>query len=77
MAIYRLLEDTAFVDGAVKAMTAAYEEVRRELKLADRTHPLNETAAMEIIEAAKLGEIDPISLKNRAWGGPRQDATLA
>ena len=66
MANYRLFEETAFDDGAVKVMAAAYEEARRELKLADRTHPLNETTAMEIVEAAKLGELDPTSLKNRA-----------
>jgi hypothetical protein len=37
----------------VKAMTVAYEDVLRELKLADRADPLTEMIAKKIIELAQ------------------------
>ena len=59
MAIYRLLQHAVFEDDAVKAMTVAYEDVLRELKLADRADPLTEIIAKKIIELAQTGERDP------------------
>ena len=75
MAIYRLLEETAFDDRVVKAMTIAYEGARRELEVANRPR-LPKDVAMEIIEAAKLGELDPISMKKRAVGAVRDRTRL-
>jgi len=40
-------------------MVAAYEDCRRILKLADRTDPITERVAKEIIEIAQTGERDP------------------
>jgi hypothetical protein len=59
VAIYRLLQEAAFDDDAVKAMTTAYEAALRELKLADRTDPLMAVLAHKILEIAQLGERDP------------------
>jgi hypothetical protein len=62
VAIYRLLQHAVFEDDAVKAMTMAYEDVLRELKLANRADPLTEIIAKKIIELARTGERDPTRL---------------
>jgi hypothetical protein len=59
VAIYRLLQHAVFEDDAVKAMTVAYEDVLRDLNLADRADPLTEIIAKKIIELAQTGERDP------------------
>ena len=66
MAIYRLLQFSAFEPEAVAAMTAAYEDALRVLQLVDRQDPLTEVVARKIIEVAQLGERDPIRLRARA-----------
>jgi hypothetical protein len=64
MAIYRLLKDeTAFDDGAVKAMTTAYEDVLRALALADRSDPLTKIIAEKILQRARSGERDAARLR--------------
>jgi hypothetical protein len=62
MAIYRLFQESAFDDGAVKAMTTAHEAALAELGLVDRTDPFTEVIARRIIECAKSGEGDAIRL---------------
>jgi hypothetical protein len=62
MAIYRLFQESAFDDGAVKAMTTAYETALAELGLVDRTDPLTEVIARKIIECAQSGEGEAIRL---------------
>ena len=62
MAIYRMLDGAAFDPELVQAMTAAYEETLRKLRLANRTDPITEIIASKIIEWAKGGERDPYRL---------------
>jgi hypothetical protein len=67
MAIYRLLQNSAFDPEAIKVMTDAYEEACRTLMLSERrTDPLTEMVARKIIEVAQTGERDPNALCKRA-----------
>ena len=59
MAIYRLLQKSAFEPDDVKRMCDAYEAVLIELGLADRNDPLTEIIAKYIVEIAQTGEKDP------------------
>jgi hypothetical protein len=65
MAIYRLLQFSAFDPDAIERMTAAYEDVLRALRLANRQDPITELVARKIVEVAQLGERDPIRLRER------------
>jgi hypothetical protein len=47
-------------------MTAAYEDALRVLRLADRQDPITELVAKKVIEAAQLGERDPMRLCEKA-----------
>jgi hypothetical protein len=58
VAIYRMLQGTAFDEHAVKVMTAAYEGILSELGLTDRTDPLTEIVATKIITRCQMGERD-------------------
>jgi hypothetical protein len=66
MAIYRLLKNRAFGPDEIKALTTAYEEALRVLRLKDRADPATETIAKKIIELAQRGERDPVRLRERA-----------
>jgi hypothetical protein len=73
MAIYRLLVDGAFDDRAVRALATAYEGALQDLKLVDRNDPFTEIIAHKIIELARMGERDPVKLRElavKAVGGP-------
>jgi hypothetical protein len=59
VAIYRILQNSAFEPEDVKRMTDSYEAVLRELNLVDRTDPLTEIIATHIIELAQTGQNDP------------------
>lgn len=59
VAIYRLLQNSAFEPEDIERMTAAYELALVELVLSDRNDPLTETVAKYIVEAAQTGEKDP------------------
>jgi hypothetical protein len=72
VAIYRLLhdQDTAFGPEEIKAMTVAYEDACRVLKLVDkRDDPLTQILALKIIEIGKTGELDPIKIRDLALQG--------
>jgi hypothetical protein len=58
VAIYRLLQRSAFDPDDIKRMTSAYEQALGELGLQDRNDPLTETVAKLIIEMAQTGEKD-------------------
>jgi hypothetical protein len=58
MAIYRLLQKSAFDPDDIKRMTSAYEQALVELGLQDRNDPLTDTVAKLIIEMAQSGERD-------------------
>jgi len=66
MPICRLLQGAGFGPEAVNAMTTAFEDALRELKLTDRADPLTEIVARKIIEAGELGERDPERLREIA-----------
>ena len=70
--IYRLLQsrDTAFGPEEIKAMTMAYEDACRALKLTEkRSDPLTQILALKIIEIAKTGELDPVKIRDVALQG--------
>lgn len=69
MAIYRLLQFSAFAPEDITPMTQAYEDALRVLNLADRQDPITELVAGKIIEVAKTGERDPVRLRERALNG--------
>jgi hypothetical protein len=66
MAIYRLLQNSAFAQEDIDRMTAAYEDALRVLRLANRTDPITEIVAKKIIEVAQTGERSAIWIRKRA-----------
>ncbi len=66
MAIYRLLQHSAFTPEDIAPISAAYEDCLRILKLADRSDPLTDIIAKAIFAIAHTGVRDPIQLRNRA-----------
>jgi len=59
VAIYRLLQKSAFDPDDCKRMGEAYELALVHLELKDRDDPLTETIAKLIVEVAQTGEKDP------------------
>ena len=59
MAIYRLLQKSAFGPDDTKRMGDAYELAFAQLGLKDRNDPLTETVAKLVIEIAQTGQQDP------------------
>ncbi|HTC05657.1 MAG TPA: hypothetical protein VK749_19770 [Xanthobacteraceae bacterium] len=66
MAIYRLLQHSAFTPEAIAPIVAAYEDCLRILKLTNRTDPLTEIIAKAIFEIAQTGVRDPVQLRDLA-----------
>jgi hypothetical protein len=62
MAIYRLLQNSAFAPEDIVPLAAAYEECLRALKVSDRSDPLTELVAKKIIELAQTGIRDSSQL---------------
>ena len=59
MAIYRLLQNSAFIPEDVERMTKAYEDALSVLGLTNRDDPITQVIAKRIIETAQTGERDP------------------
>ena len=66
MAIYRLLQNSAFGPDEIERIKIAYEGALHALGLADRTDPITEIIAKKIIEVAQTGERDPLRIQARA-----------
>jgi hypothetical protein len=66
MAIYRLLQHSAFTPEDIVPIGAAYEDCLRILKLTNRSDPLTEIIAKAIFEIAQTGVRDPIHLRELA-----------
>ena len=66
VAIYRLLQKSAFGPDDIKRMSDAYERALVALELKDRDDPLTETIAKLIVEIAQTGEKDPRSICEHA-----------
>jgi hypothetical protein len=59
MPIRAFLGDASFSPDEVIAMSTAFDNALKALKLTDRSDPLAEIVARKIIEIARLGERDP------------------
>jgi hypothetical protein len=57
--IHRLLQHSAFNQDDIDRMVAAYESCLQTLGLVDRSDPVTELIAKQIIEIAQTGERDP------------------
>jgi hypothetical protein len=66
MAIYRLLQHSAFTPEDIASIGAAYEDCLRILKLTNRSDPLTEIIAKAIIQVAQTGVRDPLQLRKLA-----------
>jgi hypothetical protein len=66
MAIYRLLQHSAFTPEDIVPIGEAYEDCLRILKLADRSDPLTEIIAKAIIQIAQTGVRDPVQIRELA-----------
>jgi hypothetical protein len=66
MAIYRMLQKSAFGPEEIHCMTTAYEDALRVLGLTDRADPMTEILAEKIVEIAQTGERDPERIRAKA-----------
>jgi hypothetical protein len=73
VAIYRLLQKSAFEPEDIKRMAEAYELALLQLELKDRDDPLTESIATLIIEVAQTGEKDATMICARALSLLRED----
>jgi predicted nucleotidyltransferase len=69
MAIYRLLQQSAFGPEDIDVMVRAYDECLRLLNLADRSDPLTEIIARKIIEIAQTGVRNPKRIRQLTFDG--------
>ena len=78
MAIYRLLQKSAFGPDDTKRMGDAYELALAQLGLKDRNDPLTETVAKLILEIAQTSEKNPkriCALSLRRLNEPDREAS--
>lgn len=66
MPIHRFLKQAVFDQDAIDAMTIAFEDTLRELRLTDRDDPIVEIVARVIIECARQGDRDPVQMRDCA-----------
>jgi hypothetical protein len=66
MALYRLLQHSAFAPEDIAPLVAAYEDSLRALKLSDRSDPITERLAKKIIKLAQIGIRDSVRLRRLA-----------
>jgi hypothetical protein len=64
--IRRFLKEAVFDQDAINAMTIAFEDTLRELRLTDRDDPIVEIVAKVIIECALQGDRDPVQMRDCA-----------
>ena len=75
MAIYRLLENTAFGPEEIERLVTAYEQTLRALGLKDRSDPITWLVAERIIAVGRFGIEDPAEISRLAikelgiWSG--------
>jgi hypothetical protein len=66
MPIDRLLQSVTFSPAEIKEIVSAYEGVLARLHLTDRTDPVTELVAKQVLECAKDGEIERQRLRDCA-----------
>jgi len=70
MPIQRLMQAAAFHAAALEIITTAFDDALKELGL-ERTDPKAEVIARKVIECARMGERDPVRLRELATAGVR------
>ena len=71
MAIYKLLQGSAFQPEHCEAMGIVYEKLLKELGLKDRNDPMCEMIAQKVIDLGQGGESDPDRLHDLALAAIR------
>jgi hypothetical protein len=66
MPIYRALQTSTFAPEHIAVITAAFEAICQEFRLAEREDPLRDLVAKKILECAEKRELDLIRLKECA-----------
>jgi len=66
MAIYRLLAKSPLGPEEIETLVAAYEHTLRVLRLVERSDPITELVAKNIIEVAQTGLKDPAKISAQA-----------
>jgi hypothetical protein len=66
MAIYRLLQKTAFGPEEIERLVTAYEQTLRALGLKDRNDPITQLVAEKIIAVGRFGIEDPAEISKLA-----------
>src|SRR5262245_15086709 len=66
MPLHHFLGGASFDDEAVRAMTIAFDDTLRDLRLTDRNDPLVETVAKAIMDCARKGDRDPAAMRKCA-----------
>jgi hypothetical protein len=67
MAIYKLIQNTAFEPEDVERLVTAYEQTLRALRLKDRSDPITQLVAEKIIAIGRLGIEDPAEISKLAF----------
>jgi uncharacterized protein len=65
MAIYRLLQRSAFGQEDIDCVSKAYEHCLQQLGIDDRSDPITEKIARNVIEVAQTGVRDPLAISGR------------
>jgi hypothetical protein len=66
MAMYRLLQHSAFGPEDLNRLGAAYERTLEALGLTDRNDPMTELVARKLLAIHETGVLDPVGLSQRA-----------
>ena len=66
MAIYKLIQNTAFEPEDVERLVTAYEQTLRALRLKDRSEPITQLVAEKIIAIGRLRIEDPAEISKLA-----------
>jgi hypothetical protein len=66
MAIYKLIQNTAFEPKDIERLVMAYEETLRALRLKERSDPITQLVAEKIIAIGRIGIEDPAEISKLA-----------
>jgi hypothetical protein len=66
MAIYKLLQNTAFEPKDIERLVAAYEQTLRALRLKNRSDSITQLVAEKILAIGQLGIEDPAKISELA-----------
>jgi hypothetical protein len=66
MAIYKLIQNTAFEPKDIERLVTAYEHTLRALRLKDRNDPITQLVAEKIIAIGRFGIEDPAEISKLA-----------